>query len=181
MSDVYAVWDEYWKELQDELWDLALQARKTGLSEIKAETIEEEDTIDTDRDTGQVTQHRKYSLSLKGHALKENGWEFCISIDHVPSGDIVFRLPGATAIDIEPYLLSSNPYCDHCRSEHGRIATFVLRNKNGLEVRVGWTCIQAFLRYGNYDRLLSRLRYVRRVLYIVANATMMGPGRGKTL
>ena len=55
MSDVYAVWDDYWKELQDELWELALQARKTGLTEIQAKKIEEEDCTETDPDSGEVT------------------------------------------------------------------------------------------------------------------------------
>lgn len=85
-----------------------------------------------------------HDVTLTGEAPSYNGWTFMATLDwDAAAGLIVRTAPGVELVDRTNL---KEEWCDHCKTNRYRKATYVVRNdETGEQLQVGSTCMKDFL------------------------------------
>lgn len=87
------------------------------------------------------TSIKCYIVEAEGVAVI-NDWEFVASLDHTAQGNIINK---AIEIEVPERYYTTAPICEHCKTNHARKSTYIVRNtKTGEFKQVGTSCLKDF-------------------------------------
>lgn len=99
--------------------------------------------IKVKNDLGFEVEEIWYDVNVTGDAPHFNGWTFLATLDWDPEvGLIVRTAPGVDTVNREGL---REGWCDHCKKDRNRNATYLLRHEDGRQIQVGSACIKDFL------------------------------------
>jgi len=109
------------------------------------------------RDTGKTEQVVVHEIDISGlDPIRLNGWEFAASLEHLPTGTLVFPVPG---IEI-PLAISQGCRCDHCNLSRQRVKTYVVRHvESGEFKQIGSNCLRDFLGADSPEHLAELFKF----------------------
>lgn len=81
-----------------------------------------------------------FDLTLNAEVICKDGYCVIAKIEHYPTGNFV--TPFTDKINQGWFKCPS--YCEHCRTNHYRRNTFIVRGENGNEKQVGSTCLKDY-------------------------------------
>lgn len=111
----------------------------TGRLAIEAEKI----VVTSTDDLGFTVEEIFYDVAITGDAPSYNGWTFVATLDWDAEAGLITRCaPGVEEIDRDGL---RDGWCDHCKTNRQRVATYLVRNEAGEQRQVGSTCIKDFL------------------------------------
>jgi hypothetical protein len=116
------------------------RATKLNIQGITVEVLEEEIRADEDGLVGK----RFLNIRLIGTTPKIEGWEFLATLEHMPGGNIIRKMPTVEG-DVPEEYRTVEPWCYHCQTMRPRNDTFLVRHEDGRIVQVGRTCLRDFL------------------------------------
>lgn len=111
----------------------------TGRLDIEATRVE----VKATNDLGFETTEIMYDVEVIGNAPSYAGWTFLAKLDwDREAGLIVHTAPGVGQVDRTGL---REGYCDHCKTDRYRKATYLVGNDRGETAQVGSTCLKDFL------------------------------------
>lgn len=120
------------------------KAAKLGFDPIIVNVIGSKNIERVNPDTGiKVVDHYDV-ITVSGTAPVIDGFEFIASIEHVNTGNIIYKVPGVD-VDIPVEFWTASPNCVHCGIDRYRKDTFILKDDCGI-IQVGRNCLQDFIR-----------------------------------
>jgi len=134
-------------ELEKRVTKFNRRAAKLGTDPITVEIVGEEVVPILDeqfRPTGRVNIFILFEVH--GEAPVVAGHTFVARVEHTEAGNIISKAPGCESIIVPAYMRDGAPTCDHCKTNRRRKDTFILKDENGILIRVGRNCLADFLR-----------------------------------
>lgn len=147
-EDVYRVPEPRMEELQATVDKFGRRAAKLGLAPITIEVVGEDVVPLLSDDDGEPTgRFRVFNLvKVNGEAPVVAGHTFIARVEHTEAGNIISKAPGCEDVIVPAHIRDGKPTCDHCKTRRARKDTFVLKDENGILIRVGRNCLADYLR-----------------------------------
>lgn len=143
----YSIYEGFMDDLRKKVTRIKNKCNKYGC-EFKYEEIGEEykEVVDTTtvNSFGKHPVHnlRFVIIDVEGTAII-NDWELVASVEHTEKGNIFSK--ALIDVEIPEKYRNSEPYCEHCNTNHYRKNTFIVRNTKTNEFKqVGKSCLRDF-------------------------------------
>ncbi len=94
-------------------------------------------------------------VTLSLEVPKLAGWRFVCTIQHLPEGNILCKVPGNDAADLAEYR-QGPARCSHCKLPRDRKDTYVVVNEVGALRQVGKSCLADFTGAGTTPEALAQ-------------------------
>jgi hypothetical protein len=162
--------------LEESLEKLNKKAKKLKTPAITLKILERREVKRQDW-TGLLTWLEVYYLvEVEGvEPVKEGGWEFLATIQHLESGNIVRKVPGTDEIDTKAYR-HTPPHCDHCKQTRDRKDTYLVKSGEGEIKQLGKTCIKDFLGHGDPEAIARELELYTHLELALSDAEDLDEG-----
>lgn len=139
----YKIPEVNFPKLEAHIEKLAKQAVKLGCLPI---TMTVGGYVDQPRSELDGLLVRVYDVEVTGTTPVINGWWFIARIEHLDEGNILYMVEGEHPPE---WARTTEPKCDHCKTDRKRKDTFLVRHEDGDVKQIGSTCLADFL--GHHD------------------------------
>lgn len=131
----YSIPQENMETLQKKMVRIQNKCRKYGC-DFRFEIVGEE--------MRKINKHESIKCAIveaEGIAII-NDWQFVASLEHTEKGNIINK---AIEVEVPERYYNSRPVCEHCKTNHARKNTYIVRNVKTNEFKqVGTSCLKDF-------------------------------------
>lgn len=165
--------------LQEKINKLNRKSAKLGTPPITLTKTGEEIRKITSEVNGEELLVQIIKIKLQGSAPVLDGWQFVATIEHIPGGNMIYKVPG---LDLKTPLTTifknQPPTCDWCKINRSRLETFLIRKLvNGVPVEgkcVGRTCLKDFLGGNDPQKYLAYAKSLTDIIGMLAEFEAAG-------
>lgn len=138
-EDVYAIHEDNMERLEKKLNRIANKCKEYGC-EFNYEKVGERFA---EVETSYGREIARFILVKASGVARVKGWEFVARIEHTDKD--INIITGYSEIKIPEHYRTTDPYCDHCKSNRRRNDTFLIFNRETGEYKqVGRNCLADF-------------------------------------
>ena len=152
----YMIYEGLIDDLQKKMTRVGNKCRKYGIDFVFELTGNDE--IRKVKDDSGIPHSLRYVEVVADGKAQMNDWSFLATVEHTENGNII-RAVSDVNVPIKYY--TSDPICEHCRSNRVRKDTFLVRNTETGEIKqVGKSCLRDFTHGMNADVIASMMSYL---------------------